>query len=593
MSKKILSVLLIVILLFSTFAIFNASAKTDKISEELKIHIETDSGKIPVYIWFEDLDLDQFKEEAYSDIGYTQEDIINCENKIPLLNSNIDEEDMTAIDSYISETKTEKAKILEMQNNLIAKQREIISDAYKVYNYENLKKINLEKESVIYSSVFSPVIIANLTKEQIYDLTKAEYVVGLEYKDTNPPKPEQSYALSTIDGKYVRDTLGYDGHNVKVGIFDGGKVKKVSALSNTSITNLNSSASYSSHATTIANIIAGSNGFAPNAHIYCNSSNTSSEEGLEQLISKNVVVINISLGYGRESGVYYTGFEKWIDHISSQHGITIVKSAGNGGTNSVITSPGLAYNVITVGATNTKFTNTKSDDYYCSYNSTANGGTSGCAKPDVIAPGEYNNIYNDNFEITSGGGTSFAAPAVVGVIAQMIECRPTISTNPAIIKAVLTASTTRKLPLTSGGTVPEAWAGNITAKEGAGEISARKAIYILSKGNYSTGTISSSTITKSFTVTSSDLYIRYGLSWLRKSTAGTDHTNTSSTATTHANLRLRLYDPNSTLLVTSNVTNSSVELAHINISGVYGTYKAKISRVDSGTNSVTYAVAWR
>lgn len=174
----------------------------------------------------------------------------------------------------------------------------------------------------------------------------------------------------------------------------------------------------------------------------------------------------------------------------------------------------------------------------------------------------------------------------------MIECRPTIASNPALIKAVLSSSTTRKMAPGFANDKIESWEDTITAEQGAGEVSARKAIYILSLGNYSTGTISSGTISKTIQVTTSDLYIRSSVAWLRHNTSS-QHTNISATAGIAANLKLQIYKPNGSSCGVSDIQNSSVELVHFNVNSTYGTYTVKISRMDSNTNSVRYAFAWR
>ena len=598
--KKLLIIVVAVVLLSSVLLIPNyakGNNQQNKISEELQMHIDQGEEEIPVYIWFEDLDLDAINAEAEKALGYTQKDIQKVEDSIPSFNSNLNESDPeydTELLAYTEQTRIQRAEVLEMQNYLIEKQREFARVAYENYNAENLQRIKLEAKQIVYVSRFTPVIIASVLSSDIVQLQENEAVLWLGYKQTSEPMELFSNALPAVDAKYVRDTLGYDGYNVKVGMFDAGQIKStVTELSSTSITKLDSSyAPLSAHATSVAMVLSGSNGFAPNVHLYSHSNTTTIEQGLEDLINCNVSVINMSVGYERPViENYYTDFEKWVDHIANSHNVSMVIPAGNDGMNLQIIQPGLSYNVNTVGGTNTKQTLSISDDVLFNESRTGNGGTSGCAKPDFLAPAFYNNIYNDSWQYMLNGGTSLAAPAVTGIIAQMIECRPTIASKPAVIKAVLTSSTTRKLPLNSGGTSTEAWADTITAQQGAGEVNAKKAIAILSNNHYASGTMSSTTITKTFPVTSSDQYIRYSVAWIRGNVANCSSQN--ATAGVAANLKLRLFDTNNTALFTSNIPTSSVELAHISINGVYGTYKAKIYRVDAGTNSFKYAVAWR
>ena len=94
------------------------------------------------------------------------------------------------------------------------------------------------------------------------------------------------------------------------------------------------------------------------------------------------------------------------------------------------------------------------------------------------------------------------------------------------------------------------------------------------------------------TVTSSDLWINSSVAWLRGNSVGSNHTNGTVTVQTHANLKLEVYKPNGTLLKSSNIPTSSVEMVYFSVGSTYGTYKLKISRMDSGTNSVRYALVW-
>lgn len=221
--------------------------------------------------------------------------------------------------------------------------------------------------------------------------------------------------------------------------------------------------------------------------------------------------------------------------------------------------------------------------------STGNGGTLGCAKPDFLAPAYF---YDGN---VAHIGTSFAAPIVTGMVAQMIRCNSVCKVSPAITKAILTASTTRKVAPGPSPGENEVFEGNITAQQGAGVVNARKAIMILENGKYASGTIGDGHVTLTFPVTSSDQYIRYALTWTKRNRFTTgDHLNTNNlTVADPVNLRLRIFDSNISVLTTSDVENSSVELAHVSVNGVYGTYRARIYRMDSGTNLVAYAVAWR
>ena len=199
-----------------------------------------------------------------------------------------------------------------------------------------------------------------------------------------------------------------------------------SELSNAAITYLTNGVTMPvvNHSTSVARILVGSNGVAPNAHLIATSYNAygSLQECIEEVLDHNVSVINMSFGDTSNRNSYYEPLEQWVDHIAQQHHVTVVKSAGNDGIWSTVTSPGLAFNILTVGGINTQNTSDRTDDTMFNINSTngtstGNGETNGCAKPDFLAPAYFYDGNNAHI------GTSYAAPIVAGIVAQMIQCR--------------------------------------------------------------------------------------------------------------------------------------------------------------------------
>ena len=191
---------------------------------------------------------------------------------------------------------------------------------------------------------------------------------------------------------------------------------------------------------------------APSAELYCTTCIAVVEnicQNVEWLISSGVNVINISYGLTNASGIY-DDFTKWTDHVVFYHGISFVKSSGNGGNqNQYVTRPGDAYNVITVGAINEHNT-VRTDDDTLYEKSSYKTGSGMPMKPDVVAPGAE--------------GTSFAAPHVTGMIAQMMSFCPSLKFRPDAIKAAVVASCDRK---TTNESI-----NSITNKEGSGVVNA-------------------------------------------------------------------------------------------------------------------------
>ena len=153
-------------------------------------------------------------------------------------------------------------------------------------------------------------------------------------------------------------------------------------------------------------------------------------------------------------------------------GITVSVAAGNDGSNNDgLSGMGSSSLSITVGATDDKNTVDRSDDGIASYSSRGprrdnnDGNPYDEMKPDVSAPGTnivqaeachasgscYNRLPGqdaaDNGYSGRGSGTSYATPAVSGVIALMIEANPDL--DPLAIREILRLTSERKETLTS------------------------------------------------------------------------------------------------------------------------------------------------
>ena len=160
----------------------------------------------------------------------------------------------------------------------------------------------------------------------------------------------------------------------------------------------------------------------------------------------------INLSWGHDTSSQLRGLDRFYDEIVLNQWRTVTKSAGNTTPgpsctqlplDGTITSPGLAYNVITVGGFDDRNTAVWSDDSMYECSSTRNPASlhGDREKPDLAAPAV-------NITVVAPGpaylhdvsGTSVAAPIVAGTSALLIERNGRLSVWPEIIRATLMAT---------------------------------------------------------------------------------------------------------------------------------------------------------
>jgi subtilisin family serine protease len=271
-----------------------------------------------------------------------------------------------------------------------------------------------------------------------------------------------SFALEQIQGEYLVGK-GLTGKGVKIGIIDGGfldanektalshvfKNESVKAYKDYLMPNMKryggTKSADDGHGTEVWTQIAGLNlkrnvqfGLATEAEFYLTRTDDGRKENrveeeylikaLEWLDLQGVKLVNISLGYS-------TGFDNPKDnylpkHIDGKHtsvtravniaseekGMLIIVSAGNDGQNSfkVLSAPGDAQGVLTVGATNFK--------------------TWDKANYSSIGP-EQLGFLKPNISCFAFNGTSFSAPVITGLAACIMQLNDSL-TNYDIISII-------------------------------------------------------------------------------------------------------------------------------------------------------------
>ncbi len=284
----------------------------------------------------------------------------------------------------------------------------------------------------------------------------------------------------------------------------------------------------------------------------------------------------MSSWFSGTGNTYYNNEDRWIDHISNQHNILMICSAGNYADQKIL-SPAMAYNTLAIGGYNDKETASKDDDTLFAY-SYDNG--DGCLKPDVVAPA---NIL--------GGGTSSSAPVVTGIAALLLQLKPSLEYQPQVLKAILLASCQRKVISTPA----ESMGQGLTNKQGAGAVDAWNAISIISRRQYGYGEISGSQETRNFIQPYYGAsYMNVSIAWLIDNTVSTsNHAGGSASVGTLHDLDLRVYR-NGSVVGSSTNSNSSTEMTYFPLlTGQGMQYQIKVSKYDTAnTETVRFGYAW-
>lgn len=591
--KKIVVVFLSVILCAVPTSIYATEKKgiaveyEDKISERLyeefnrleTAGVDLAITKIPVWVWYEDIDQKQVNREVTEQTGLTQEHLsIDFEMPTPSLINDLQSEKIGSqerMKEYLERTFV--ARKLEKQRTeiYITKRRELSKRKYTVANTNRLKNMKIKDKDLMFFSQFSPCLIINMTKMEIENAKKNANITKIDFFSEQMPVPDtESSVLESSSINQVRMNLGLTGKDVKVGLIDNGLPAASVNLNSDKIFAVNITNTYD-HATRMALTIMGRNGVAPEAELYCTSY---SLFNIESLISKGVSVINMSLKLG--SNTTYKSLEKWFDHIAATHNISFTKSSGNTGADGAISSPGLADNLITVGAYDDKDTGVSTDDTY-------NGITNFkdyniCKKPDILAPSNL-----------PGGGTSNSAAHAAGIAALLLELKPSLAYQPQTLKAILMASCQRKVKSVAG-VAAETMAQGLTERQGAGAVDAWNAVCIAAQGNYGYGEVTSATEKRNFIQPSYGAsHMNVSIAWLRENTvSSSNHASGAVTAGTQHDLDLSVYR-NGTLVGSSANANSSTEMAYFPLSASEARYQIRVSKEDlTNLETVRYGYAY-
>lgn len=577
---------------FSEYLLEEYGVSRESLEDTSEITLQNDE-KIPVLVWCaNDIDHSKVLREALDII------INDLSEKLNSLKFIVTES--TTLDDILKLGLEPSADAIQ---KYVEKEREISRDMYTELNKKFTEKHMVDNE-IIYTSLYSPVVIVNISLDEALELACDKQVLGLAYSGSDFENiDELDISTEVIEANRTHSTYGYTGSGVKIGQVDGG-VPDINDIQLSPIStniHINNSTYISSHASWVADIMVGqhvsgySSGIAPNAELYCTPLRLNGVyylEGVEWLLTNGANVINASVRFGDDDNNQYGAYSMWLDHIAINHFATFVKSAGNS-SSSGVTSGGMAYNIITVGNIDDRNTLDLSDDILRHTSSYYIVNTNLAYKPDICAPGT--NISNAAYP-NGESGTSASAPHVVGTIALMFEARPVLRIFPEVVKSILTATVN---PNSRYRYCVSSWSTNNSvdgyAKFGSGLLDTYNAVEAARNYNYSYGSLSSSYTTRTCTmnVNAPNSNIRVSLAFNKNNNVTSTHTSTNYiNVDPLQDLDLRVYAPDGTLAAWSITYYNNVENVEF-IASQAGAYTIKINKiVNSYTESVQYGISW-
>lgn len=606
-SNKAVATLTVLTCLTSTVSpnIVSAYSKAEytscKISSELERCIETadDNSVIPVWIWFNDINQDSLIKSVEDKCGLSVDDIDLSYGSFSndfVYNSRVDEKVFCDnIEQYLLKTKEQRKEEKYLTREYLSTKRSILSDAYTKQNEEYINKLKIDKEDILFKSSLTPSAIAYLSIDEIKTISDSSNVTHIDYyDDSNEAAPP---TVNTRDGERatmraddVQEITGLNGGGVNVIVFDHGWVRpEANLFENVDISKVHTV--YNGHIYSAAdsscltdenikeshpNLIASTlQQFASEVNIY--SVGYGKYSDLEWTIQNcNIDVINGSINLGTYDNYYNDAPAKWLDAIVNTYSIPFVASAGNSygwqnyGWPNVI-SPSSGYNSIAAGAYNFNANPNRMHDYrYNPINSTQQVNY----KPDIVV---------------ASPSTSEASPMVTGIIAMMIQLKPSLSANPELIKAILMASCHRKVN-PANNTPTEYIIDGLTQRQGAGAIDAYNAISIVAHETYGIGNISSGSLnveTISTPLTGENMNV--SLAWLRQNT-NTLYKNT--TIGKLEELELEITDNNNNIIKYSDKKNACKQMTYFPISNDEDEYTIHVKKVSLDNENIRFAYAW-
>ncbi len=356
-------------------------------------------------------------------------------------------------------------------------EREITEQEYKGILDAN-RKAYAEKEKPVleilkakninirYASQYAPLIYAQVPVKLMAEVENIPEVDGIYLAREFRPMLDKVAQTVRVEPVW---NAGINGSGIKVALVEQGKIMFPHPnLTQGSV--YNASEANDSHATMVAGIIATINndtyrgiskgvpGLLSANYGRWNNSDPLMESRIigasDWAINESANILTNS--WGNATNGTMSGIDKYFDLVVREKRKTVTVAAGNyyTGESRHIQSPGLGYNIITVGGFEDKGDSDWSNDVIWNDSNYIDPSSpyGDREKPEVASVAIHktnpNTTYITTLDIaepwisddTQAGGTSFATPAVAAEAALLMQADNSLKTKPEVIKAIIMAS---------------------------------------------------------------------------------------------------------------------------------------------------------
>lgn len=446
---------------------------------------------------------------------------------------------------------------------------------------------------------YAPALYASLKPNAIREIAKASEVDKVYLAPIN--KPDLDIARQTIGVPLVNQTFGITGAGIRVAQIEvGGRIATNNPnLSGVTQDSTDVCSSASGHSTGVAGIIRSTHstvrGIAPGALLWaggsCSGNSTQLQNRSTAAVNWGARVLNLS--WGSDTDLVPGVDDRFYDSMVINQWRTVVKSAGNrgaagcnAGTDGDVTSPGLGYNVITVGNFDDRNTFVWNDDVMAPCSSWRNPkSTRGDRqKPEVAAPGTNINSTTISSPWTGdiGSGTSYAAPMVTGTVALLLQANSGLTDWPEAIKAILMTSALHNV---EGST-------RLSEYDGAGGIDASWAYYLAKRTSGSNWGAQDYTCSSATDLDVTSMSLSSGKQFRATITWDNDPSYSNYSSQPSADLDLQVIGPSGTVVAGSASYDNTYEIVDFTPS-VSGTYKLRVKKYRCDYSPKYLGWAWQ